>query len=153
LLPPLIDFPQETTRTAADLVVSGTRAMFPDVKIILSHAGGTLPFIAYRIAMAALVPGANAPRNQAQIVEDFRSFYYDTALSTSVPQLKALLEFADPSKILFGSDIPYAPLPVALHITQNLDKFFLNKSDEYEKIWQAINHDNAKLLFPDKVKD
>jgi predicted TIM-barrel fold metal-dependent hydrolase len=153
LLPPLIDYPQETTRTAADLVVTGTRAMFPDVKIILSHAGGTLPFIAHRISLAGLVPSTHCPRNHLQILEDFRSFYFDTALSGSAPQLQALLQFADPSKILFGSDIPYAPLPVVLHITKNLDKFFLGKSDQHEKVLEAINHENAKRLFPNKVKD
>jgi predicted TIM-barrel fold metal-dependent hydrolase len=153
LLPPLIDFPQETTRTAADLVVTGTRAKFPDVKIILSHGGGTLPFIAYRISLAGLAPGTHCPRNHLEIIEDFRSFYFDTALSASPPQLQALLQFADPSKILFGSDIPYLPFPAVDHITKRLDNFFLNKSDQYEKMWRAINHENAKLLFPNKVKD
>jgi predicted TIM-barrel fold metal-dependent hydrolase len=153
LLPPLIDYPQETTRAAADLVVTGTRAMFPDVKIILSHAGGTLPYIAHRISLAGLVPTSHCPRNHLQILEDFRSFYFDTALSASPPQLEALLAFADPSKILFGSDIPYAPLPAVEHITKNLDHFFLNKSDQHKEILQAINHGNAKRLFPNKVKD
>ncbi len=103
--------------------------------------------------MAGLVSHLHCPRNPRQILEDFRSFYYDTALSSSSPQLQALLEFADPSKILFGSDIPYAPLAVVLQITKNLDKFFSKKSDQHEKILQAINHDNAKRLFPNKVKD
>jgi len=152
LPPPVVDYPQETTRTAADIVVSGTRAMFPDVKIILSHAGGTLPFIAHRISLAGVMTSLQCPRNRLQILEDFRSFYYDTALSSSTPQLQALLEFADPSKILFGSDIPYAPSPAVMQITQNLDKFLLkNKSDE--NLWQAINHKNAKRLFPNKVQD
>jgi predicted TIM-barrel fold metal-dependent hydrolase len=151
---PIIDYPQETTRTASDLVLTGTRAKFPDVKIILSHAGGTLPFLARRITMAALMPSLDCPRNPRQILDDFRSFYYDTALSSSSSQLHALLEFADPSKILFGSDIPYAPLPMIIDVTENLDAFFLkNKPDRDENLWQAINRDNAKVLFPDKVKD
>jgi predicted TIM-barrel fold metal-dependent hydrolase len=151
---PLIDYPQETTRTASDLVLSGTRAAFPDVKIILSHAGGTLPFLAHRIAMAGHVPFLHCPRNAQEILTDFRSFYYDTALSSSVIQLQALLQFADPTKILFGSDVPYGSLPVAFDFTKNLDIFFAkNKLDQGEKLWQAINRDNAKLLFPDEVKD
>lgn len=43
-----------------------------------------------------------------QARRDLGRFYYDTALSTSTPQLSALLEFADASKIVFGSDFPYA---------------------------------------------
>jgi len=88
------------------------------------------------------------------MLADFHSFYYDTTLSSSVSQLKALLEFADPSKILFGSDIPYASLPVALDATENLDNYFLkNKIDKHEALWQAINRNNAKALFPHKVAD
>jgi predicted TIM-barrel fold metal-dependent hydrolase len=101
------------------------------VKIILSHSGGTLPFLAHRISLADAVPSLQCPRNHLQILEDFRSFYFDTALTSSIPQLQVLLEFVDTSKILFDSDIPYAPLPAILQITKNLDKFFVkNKSDE-----------------------
>ncbi|UJR07979.1 hypothetical protein I4U23_012258 [Adineta vaga] len=146
---PLIDYPQETTRTVCDLVLTGIRATFPDVKIILSHAGGTLPFLAQRITMASNIPSLQCPRNARQILDDFRSFYYDTALSSSVPQLKALLAFADPSKILFGSDVPYAPLTTAMDTTKNLDAFF-QKNDQ---LLLSINRDNARLLFPDKIND
>jgi predicted TIM-barrel fold metal-dependent hydrolase len=148
LLPPVLDYPHETTRTAADIVVTGTRAKFPDVKIILSHGGGTLPYIADRISLAGL--GLNCSRNYDQIIEDFRSFYFDTALSGSPFLLNALLPFADPSKILFGSDNPYVPLHVAEYITKDLDTFFLDRNDEYQKMWHAINYGNAKQLFPTK---
>ncbi|CAF1523275.1 unnamed protein product [Adineta ricciae] len=129
---PLIDYPQETTRTAADLVLTGTRAAFPDVKIILSHAGGTLPFLAQRIAMIGDLPSFQCPRNAREILSDFRSFYYDTALSSSVPQLKALLAFADSSKILFGSDVPYAPLSTAIVTMRK--RFFRTKSKTNNEI-------------------
>ncbi|CAF1243752.1 unnamed protein product [Adineta steineri] len=151
---PLIDYPQETTRTASDIVLTGTRAAFPNVKIILSHAGGTLPFLAQRIAMAGSIPSLQCSRQSHQILTDFRSFYYDTALSSSIPQLMALLEFADPCKILFGSDVPYAPLPAVIDTTKSLDSFFQkNKIGKYENLWQNINRGNAKILFPDKIQD
>lgn len=150
---PLIDYPQETTRTASDLVLTGTRAAFPDVKIILSHAGGTIPFLVQRIAGAGIIPSLKCPRNPLQIMKDFRSFYYDTALSSSVSQLKALLEFADHSKILFGSDVPYVSLPASLFITKGLDSFFNNKNQEFKTLWEQINWKNAKALFPHKIKD
>jgi len=154
IYPHLIDYPQETTRTVADLVITGTRAEFPDVKIILSHDGGTLPFLAHRISIVGLMPMLNSPRSQLEILEDFRSFYFDTAISSSAPQLQALLQFADPSKILFGTDIPYAPYSAVCNITKDLDQFFLNnKSEEHKQLWKAINYDNAKALFPNKFKD
>lgn len=36
-------------------------------------------------------------------------FWYDIALSTSAAQLKGLLAVASSSRIIFGSDFPYAP--------------------------------------------
>lgn len=43
---PIIDYAHETTRTACDLIISSRKRQFPACKIILSHAGGTLPFLA-----------------------------------------------------------------------------------------------------------
>ena len=36
--------------------------------------------------------------------------YYDVALSVSAPTLAAIVTFADPSKILFGSDFPFVEM-------------------------------------------
>ena len=108
---PIIDYPIATTRAAVDLVMSQTLRRCPDVDIILSHAGGTLPFLAERAIGSLAVPeiakllGYDMDRAR----EDFARFYYDTALSTSSAQLHGLLDFADSSHILFGSDFPYAP--------------------------------------------
>ncbi|CAF1483193.1 unnamed protein product [Adineta steineri] len=88
----LIDYPQETTRAASDIVLTGTR-----------------------------VPYLQCSHHPHQILTDFRSFYYDTALSSTIPQFMTLLEFADPCKILFDSDIPYAPLPVVIDVAKKLD--------------------------------
>lgn len=45
----IVDFPQQTTRTAVDLVFTGTLRAHPNVKPILSHSGGTLPYLSDRI--------------------------------------------------------------------------------------------------------
>lgn len=46
---PWVDYPHATTRTALDLVLNGTTKRYTSVKIILSHAGGTLPFLNLRM--------------------------------------------------------------------------------------------------------
>jgi len=51
---PVVDFPHETTRAAVHLLVGNTVRDFPGVKIILPHGGGTLPFLAPRVAQAEL---------------------------------------------------------------------------------------------------
>lgn len=138
---PLFDFPQETTRTAADLVISGTKGKYPNVKMILSHAGGTIPFLTPRIA--GVQTGLRTPQ---QMREEFRSFYFDTALSTSKGQLLALLELADPSHIFYGSDVPYAPFEVVKFVTKQLDDFL--STDDHKHLAQKVNRENALALFP-----
>ncbi|KAK5996380.1 6-methylsalicylic acid decarboxylase [Cladobotryum mycophilum] len=111
LPPPVVDFPLATTRTAVSLVLSGTLTECQNVDVILSHGGGTLPYIGQR-AFGSLIDPFIASQAKVNFIEGQRAasrFYYDLALSTSRPQLAALLEFTTPSKILYGSDFPYAP--------------------------------------------
>ena len=108
---PIIDFPLATTRSAVDLVMSGTMKRNQHVDVILSHAGGTLPFLATRAIGSLLIPdvAAKVAVSIVQARRDFARFYLDIALSTSPAQLDGVLRFTDPSKVLFGSDFPYAP--------------------------------------------
>ena len=138
----VIDYPHETTRTAADLVLSGTKGLFPKIKFILSHAGGTLPFLAARIAGSVKVTSGHNMTPE-EVTQELRSFYFDTALSTSPAQLKALLEVADPDKITFGTDVPYAPLLGSVAVAKGLEMFGAD-NDLLEK----INRSNAEKLFP-----
>jgi hypothetical protein len=59
---PIVDYPQQTTRTAVDLVFTGTLRAHPHVKPILSHSGGTLPYLADRVCgLGAEIAAAKAP--------------------------------------------------------------------------------------------
>ncbi len=106
---PMIEFPFETTRTAASLLYSGALARYPGINFILPHAGGTLPFLAPRISSVGAIPamGQRAiPR--AQAMQAFTRFYYDTAAAVTPQQIAALRVLAPTSQILYGSDFPFA---------------------------------------------
>ena len=47
---PMIEFPFDTTRAVTNMLLSGTLARYPDIRWIVPHAGGALPFLASRIA-------------------------------------------------------------------------------------------------------
>ena len=47
---PMIEFPFDSTRAVTNLAMSGTLERCPNLRIIVPHAGGTLPFLARRIA-------------------------------------------------------------------------------------------------------
>ncbi|PQE03668.1 amidohydrolase family protein [Rutstroemia sp. NJR-2017a BBW] len=88
LAQPIIDYPHQTTRTAVDLIVSETIRTHQNVKIILSHAGGTLPWLAHR--PASLVSfSKEIDKSLEEFLADAKSFYFDLALSGS-PELSTL---------------------------------------------------------------
>jgi predicted TIM-barrel fold metal-dependent hydrolase len=104
-IPPFVaDFLLDTTRAAIQLGASGTLDRCPDLKIILSHAGGFVPYAAYRIAMFA-----SPRRDPTDGLAQLKRFYFDIALSGSPTALPSLLTLAAPDHVLFGSDFPHAP--------------------------------------------
>jgi predicted TIM-barrel fold metal-dependent hydrolase len=132
------DFLLDTTRAAIQLSRSGTLDRYPDLKIVLSHAGGIVPFAAYRIS-AATAPTGNPIDGVARL----KRFYFDTALSGSPTALPSLLAFAEPGHVTFGSDFPYAPPPIVAAFTGMYEGFAM--SDEQRR---SIDRGAAEQLFP-----
>ena len=100
-----LDYPHETCRTAADLVLSNAKRRFSRCKVILSHAGGTFPWLITRLSNSLRgVPREQTPfgKTYEEYIEDFRSFYYDLALSSSPQILTALLSMVPHDHILYG---------------------------------------------------
>ena len=139
----LLEFVCDTTRAATNLIVSGTLEKYPDITWILAHAGGFLPYIAYRLSLANLMIDL-APALPQGMLSYVRRFYYETALSTSAAGLATLKELVEPSHILFGSDFPFAPAPVVANETSALDRMPLWSVAERD----GINRGHALRLFP-----
>ncbi|MFJ8314231.1 MULTISPECIES: amidohydrolase family protein [unclassified Streptomyces] len=141
------DFLLDSVRAAMNLTISGTITRHPDIKIILSHGGGFLPYAAHRIAQSLQL---NQKLSNIQPVMDaetilakLRHFYFDTALAANPDTLPTLLTFADPARITFGSDFPYAPADMSAYFTKQLDAYPLDDTQR-----TAINRGNAEVLFP-----
>jgi predicted TIM-barrel fold metal-dependent hydrolase len=107
---PVLDYPHEMTRTAMDMIMSGTKRAYHDCQVFLSHSGGTIPFLLPRAAqlVSKLPPRFNSTKSTDEILEDMKSFYLDLALATSPEILDTLLKHFPHDKNLFGSDMPYA---------------------------------------------
>ncbi|KAI7973004.1 hypothetical protein EIK77_001578 [Talaromyces pinophilus] len=140
---PMYDYPHETTRAAMDLLMNNHLREYPDCKIILSHAGGTLPYLIYRVASILEHTPMTVGKSREELLEDARTFYFDPALSANPITLQALLSFAKPGHILFGTDYPNAPTPGIHYLTQSLEKY-----DMEEDTRQAIYTGAALQLFP-----
>ncbi|KAF9030130.1 amidohydrolase 2 [Hymenopellis radicata] len=140
------DFPHQTTRNALDLVLSGTVTTHPDVKIILPHAGGTLPYLADKV-LASCAPATSISRDEIKAA--FSSFYFDVALSTGRIPMRALLDFAKPDRVLFGSDCTLCtPTDTPKEMADQLDKFL---DTEEGKVLAGVISGNAEKLFKGKL--
>ena len=71
-----------------------------------------------------------------------RRFYFDLALSSSPYALPSLLAFADPARITFGSDWPFATKARSWHFARLLDEYPLTPEQRH-----AIDRGNAEQLF------
>jgi predicted TIM-barrel fold metal-dependent hydrolase len=135
------DFLLDTTRAAYLLVRNGIRRKYPNIRFILSHAGGFVPYASHRMAVAIM---GDTGRSPADSLDDFSSFYFDTALSSSAAALPTLLAFAKPGHITFGSDWPFAPVTAG--------KLFAAGLETYPgldgPVRDAIDRTNALTLFP-----
>ena len=140
-IPPLAaDFLLDTTRVAYLLVRNEVVALYPDIRFVLSHAGGFLPYAADRMT---LVIARDTGLDPTVVRNQFRNLYFDTALSTGAATLPALLAFAKPGHTVFGSDWPFAPQAAVDHFTDGLDHY--PGLDQAQR--QAIDRDNAVALF------
>lgn len=131
--PAILEFVFDTTRAVANLIHSGSLKRYPDINFILSHAGGTVPFLTWRISFG-----------KKKIIRYLKKFYYDIALSATSYVFSSLQELVPSSQILFGSDYPFAPEPVTGSIIegfQNYERFNIKDRSKIER-------DNALSLFP-----
>ncbi len=135
------DFLLDTTRAAYLLVRNGIPTRYPKIRFILSHAGGFVPYASHRMAVAIT---ADTGRSWADVLDDFASFYFDTALSSSAAALPTLLAFAKPGHITFGSDWPFAPVTAGKLFAAGLETYpAIDASTR-----AAIERTNALALFP-----
>ncbi len=132
-----VDFLLDTTRAAVRLMTSGTLARCPNMKVILSHAGGFVPYASHRIAITTST--ANVADGLAQL----RRFYYDIALSGSPAALPSLLATAAPEHILFGTDFPHAPTRVGAAFTSMYEAYSMSETQR-----ASIDRGAAERLFP-----
>jgi 6-methylsalicylate decarboxylase len=102
-----IEYGTDTSYAIASMVFTGASQRYPDIRMIFSHGGGTVPFLIRRFqkdarsnpTLAKLLPNGFMP--------EFQRFYFDVAQIPVRAPLLALKEVAPMPHILFGTDYPY----------------------------------------------
>jgi predicted TIM-barrel fold metal-dependent hydrolase len=171
LFSPLLEWPVHTTRAVIDLLYSGRLERYPDIRYILAHGGGTVPYLAHRIASglgldqpihgeAPGVGGGLGVGGEAGVGGELgagvqprehlerglgllKRLYYDTA-SPGRSHLAALQEFVGPDRLVFGTDGGWTP-PIQTAQTIN-ELMSYDGFDPSQR--KAVERDNALSLFP-----
>jgi len=102
----LIEYGTDTTRAIASYIYRGSAHRYPNVRIIWSHSGGTMPYLIERFDGAD--KGGPA---RAAAPEGFRtlagSFFYDIAQASNPVATRALRAVVPVEHIVFGTDYPF----------------------------------------------
>jgi predicted TIM-barrel fold metal-dependent hydrolase len=139
---PTLEFPFDTTRAITSMLYSGTLKKCRNISFIFSHAGGTVPFLAERIARLTIRPDFRDAAPDGVLAELAR-LYYDTALAANLLCFGPLRRLVNVSHILFGSDYPHAGEPTMTATVKGLADLDLSETER-----RAIEAGNALNLFP-----
>ena len=155
----LVEFPFDTTRAALNLLFNGVLERFPGIRFILCHAGGALPYLAWRVAEIASRQMSVAPWDKQYpspfmeghagnitpelVLAQIGRFWFETALAAGPTTFGALKALADPERIVFGSDWPYCPDVMTRDMLAALASVDLSEEGR-----EAVERGNALRLFP-----
>lgn len=92
----------ELTQAMLQIVQAKYFQEFPDLKIIVHHAGAMVPYFAGRIER--ILP--------ADLAQNFKKFYVDTAILGNSKALELCLDYFGVDHVFFGTDAPLGILPV-----------------------------------------
>jgi predicted TIM-barrel fold metal-dependent hydrolase len=159
LFSPLLEWPVHTTRAVIDLLYSGRLERYPNIRYILAHGGGSVPYLAHRIASGLglddrgrrenpvgggdLGVGAQHPEAFEQGIDLLKRLYYDTA-SPGQSHLAALQEFVGPDHLVFGTDGGWTP---PIQTAQTIDELMAYDGFDSSQL-RAVERGNALSLFP-----
>jgi predicted TIM-barrel fold metal-dependent hydrolase len=140
----MIEYTFDTTRAATNLLFSGAIERFPRIKFILSHAGGALPYLAWRLHVASAISTRVPQWSYAKLRQGLRHFWYDTALSAGPELMDCLLSVVGKERVVFGTDWPFGTASVVKEMVKNLSSpGFLSAAQR-----AAISRGNSRMLFP-----
>ena len=106
VLPLALGFPLETTIAVTRMLLSGVWDRHPDLKVLLAHSGGTLPFLAGRIESCIAHDAHLKREGKIESRRDLwdilkKNVYLDAVIYSDVG-LKSAIEASGADRLLFG---------------------------------------------------
>jgi aminocarboxymuconate-semialdehyde decarboxylase len=107
----ILAWPNETARATARLIFAGTLERHPELKLVLSHGGGTLPFLRGRLNLAYSAPEFEYNPDCHAYISKPPADYFDQLLFDSAvgqaESLHFLIDSVGAERVVFGTDDPF----------------------------------------------
>ena len=139
----IMEYLFDTTRAVVNLIFSRAIERFPRVRFILPHAGGLVPYFAWRLSVSPMIDARLPQLSREQVYAGLKYFWYDNALSPGEQTFGTLDRVALPERIVFGTDFPFANPRVIAEMIKSYESGFLSDARRAE-----IDRTNALALFP-----
>jgi predicted TIM-barrel fold metal-dependent hydrolase len=139
----MMEYLFDTTRAVVNLVFGGAIERFPRIRFILPHAGGLVPYFAWRLSVSPMIDSRLPQLAPERIHAGLQHFWYDLALSPGAQTLGSLDHVARPERVVFGSDFPFANARVLTQAIKTYESGFLSADRR-----AGIDRANALALFP-----
>ena len=141
-LNPIVQYTYDTTLCVGSLIFAGVLDRFPNLRVMLSHGGGTFPYLAGRFDCMHARMDRAAQGNVAESAPStyLKRFHYDTILHDP-RALRWLVEMVGIERVVLGSDYSFPPAdhdPIGS----------VRKAGFTRKAADRILELNARELFP-----
>ena len=140
------EYPAETTRAVLNMVAHNVMTRYPNIKVVVPHAGSFMPYAVPRLKGGyplLLKQGLTGP---IDIEGNLSKLYYDLAGGPSVQAIKMLRTITTPDHIMFGTDYPFVPTPILEKVAAKV-KNEITQDAELGQYAEDIIRNNAMKLF------
>jgi predicted TIM-barrel fold metal-dependent hydrolase len=143
----ILEFMFDSTRMATNMILSGAKKRFGDIRMICTHGGGTVPYLASRIGILEPVFGAGPNRavlSGEEVLSGLSTFYFDLTASTAAASLDAIRHLVPASQLMLGFDFPMMPASTIVPSLGRFEDYPHLTTPDRDKIIQG----NALGLLP-----
>jgi predicted TIM-barrel fold metal-dependent hydrolase len=140
----MMEYLFDTTRAVVNLVFGGAIERFPRIRFVLPHAGGLVPYFAWRLSVSPMIDARQPQLSRDEVYARLKHFWYDNALAPTEQTMACLREVSLPEQIVFGSDWPFANANVIAEAVKTYEA--VTSISPAQRA--AIDRGNALSLFP-----
>ena len=140
------EYPAETTRAVINMIAHDVMVRYPDIKVVVPHAGSFLPYAIPRLRNGYPLLLSKGITKPFDIDGNLKNLYYDIAGGPSPEVIKMLLGITSPDHIMYGSDYAFVPSPILAKGLGNLVKA-IDADPVLKPYKEMLLHENAERLF------